>query len=182
MQGCRSRRALAVALLVGVGFAVAVAMALASREHPARHLAAALQGGRLVEAHDGVSQVRANDCGPAALAHCLRRMGREVPYPDPRSSVRLRPRGCGFDELVRESRRLGVPARHRRVPTRDLNGIGVPAVLYLTYGHFVALEEAGASGRVVVHDPALGRVEFSPGAVRRLWSGDVLEFIEEGEP
>jgi hypothetical protein len=68
------------------------------------------------------------------------------------------------------------------VEARELEGVGVPAVLYLSYGHFVALESAEAAGVVVVHDPALGRVEFSPGAVRRLWSGDVLEFPGEGEP
>jgi ABC-type bacteriocin/lantibiotic exporter with double-glycine peptidase domain len=176
------RRGVAVVVLVVAGVTVFAAVGVARHENPARHLAARVRGGRLVDWRDGVAQVHANDCGPAALAHCLRRMGRQVPYPDPHCDVRLGPRGCGFEELVREAGRLGVPARHRRVDTRELDRICVPAVLYLSYGHFVALEEVDRSGRVIVHDPALGRVEFSPGAVRRLWSGDVLEFVAEGVP
>ncbi|MGQ0722396.1 MAG: cysteine peptidase family C39 domain-containing protein, partial [Candidatus Eiseniibacteriota bacterium] len=141
MERSTWRRAFAAVLLAGTGVAVLAVAGVARHEHPARHLAARVRGGRLVEWREGVAQVHANDCGPAALVHCLRRMGRQVPYPDPQCGVRLGPRGCGFDELVREARRLGASARHRRVETRDLDGIGVPAVLYLTYGHFVALEE-----------------------------------------
>ena len=89
---------------------------------------------------DGVMQRAANDCGPAALVHCLRRFGTSVPYPDPGSTIRLGPRGCGFDQLVEEAARWGRRARHRRVSPGLVGDVESPAILYLRRGHFVVLE------------------------------------------
>jgi ABC-type bacteriocin/lantibiotic exporter with double-glycine peptidase domain len=121
-------------------------------------------------------QLRANDCGPAALADCLRRLGSPVPYPDPASGVRLGPRGCGFGELVAEAERYGHRAVHRRVDPDSVRGLRPPAVLYLRRGHFVVYEGPGESGDFVIHDPALGRVAMGRAALARLWTGDVLVF------
>jgi ATP-binding cassette subfamily B protein len=134
-------------------------------------------GGRYLEAGDGVRQRAGNDCGPAALAHALRRLGLGVPYPDGASVVRLRPRGCGFEDLAREAARHGVLAAHRRMRPAEPGLLPAPSILFLRQGHFVVLEGRDASGRYVVHDPALGRVAFSGGALGAAWSGDVLVFL-----
>lgn len=151
------------------------AATVATWESPARRLAAMGQGARFLEVGDGVLQRAGNDCGPAALAHCLRRSGTAAPYPDAASSIRLGPRGCGFDQLVEEAQRMGRRAVHRHIQPARADSLTAPAVLYLRRGHFVAYEGVGADGRVIVHDPAIGRISFSPEVLARLWTGDVLE-------
>jgi ABC-type bacteriocin/lantibiotic exporter with double-glycine peptidase domain len=173
------RRWLSAAVLTGALGVGAVGAVVACWDHPAQRLAARAQGGRFLEAGDGVRQVRGNDCGPAALAHCLRRIGVPAPYPDPDSTVRLGPRGCGFGQLVREAARWGRCAEHRRLDPPRIDSVAVPAVLYLRRGHFVAYEGADEDGRRIVHDPALGRMSFSREGLGRVWTGDVLEFREE---
>lgn len=173
------RRWLSGAVLLGALGVGAAGAVVARWDHPAQRLAARAGGGRFLEAGDGVRQVRRNDCGPAALAHCLRRIGVPAPYPDPESTVRLGPHGCGFGELVREAARWGRRAEHRRVDPPRIDSVAAPAVLYLRRGHFVAYEGTDGLGRRIVHDPALGRMSFSPEGLRHVWTGDVLEFREE---
>lgn len=165
-------------VLLGFAGIVGAAVAVSSWENPLPTLMAMAQGGRFLGRGNGVLQVRANDCGPAALAECLRRLGRDVPYPDPASGVRLGPRGCGFGELIAEAGRHGLPAEHRRVAPGEIDEVSAPAVLYLRRGHFVAYV-GQRRGEVLIHDPALGRLAMSRGALARNWSGDVMEF---GEP
>ena len=71
-------------------------------------------------AMNAVRQSGPFDCGPAALAHCLRRLGIDAPYPDARGRIRPSVRGCRLDELADEALRWGlltvdeVSARERR--------------------------------------------------------------------
>jgi hypothetical protein len=163
------------AVLLGTAGIAGGVVAVTGWERPLPSLAAMIQGGRYLGPGDGVMQQRANDCGPAALADCLRVLGHEVPYPDPASSVRLGPRGCGFGELAAEARRHGRRAAHRRVDPGEIGMIAAPAVLYLRRGHFVAYRGRDAAGQVLLHDPAIGSVGLAPGALARIWTGDVLE-------
>lgn len=171
------RRALSAAV-AGAALAGAVgAVTVAGWEHPLGVLAARVQGGRLLEAGRGVLQREHNDCGPAALAHCLHRLGDPVPYPDPDTVIELGPRGCGFDQLLREAARYGWQAAYRRIDPSGLDSVAPPAVLYLRRGHFVVYEGRDAAGTALVHDPAIGRLAFAPPALRRIWTGDVLEIL-----
>lgn len=164
------------AVLLGVAGIAGGAVAVSGWESPLPTLAAMVQGGRYLGPGEGVRQLRANDCGPAALAECLRRLGTPVPYPDPESGVRLGPRGCGFGELVAEAERYGYRAVHRKVDSAEILRVRPPAVLYLRRGHFVVYEGSREDGELTVHDPAIGRVALSPGALRRIWTGDVMTF------
>jgi len=167
-------------LLGSVGIVGAVA-AVSTWESPLPTLAARIQGGRFLGRGEGVLQHRVNDCGPAALADCLRRLGESVPYPDPQSGVRLGPRGCGFRELTAEAERYGRPAEHHRVGPGEIDAVAPPAVLYLRRGHFVVYLGPGDDGEeVLLHDPAVGRVAMSRAGLRRSWTGDVMEFRAPG--
>lgn len=170
------------AVLLGAAGTVGGVAAVSGWERPLPSLAAMIQGGRYLGPGDGVMQLRSNDCGPAALADCLRRLGHAVPYPDPSSGVRLGPRGCGFGELAAEAERHGRRAAHRRVEPGAIEGISAPAVLYLRRGHFVVYRGRDGGGRVLIHDPALGRVGMTPAALRRIWTGDVLVFEPDRDP
>ena len=78
-QSIVSSSVVLLALLVGVG-----SLGLLARmKHPGRFLLVATRGGRFQEIGNGVLQTGPNDCGPAALAQCLRDLGENVPYPDP---------------------------------------------------------------------------------------------------
>lgn len=169
------------AVLLGASGTVGGVAAVSGWESPLPTLAAMVQGGRYLGPGDGVMQLRANDCGPAALAECLRRLGEPVPYPDPASGVRLGPRGCGFGELVAEAERYGHRAVHCRVSPDSPRGLRPPAVLYLRRGHFVVYVGPREGGGLVIHDPAIGRVALGHRALGRQWTGDVLVF-PRGEP
>ncbi|MBZ0266864.1 hypothetical protein K8I85_01800 [bacterium] len=146
-------------------------------EHPGRFLLARVRGGRFVEIGDGVLQRRANDCGPAALVHCLRLLGEDAPYPDPACRVPLTARGCRMDALAEEAERRGREVRTRRLPPDGgLGSVTPPAILHAREGHYLVFEGVRQDGTVVLHDPALGRVLHSPRALARRWSGHVLEF------
>lgn len=168
-----------VASAAALGLLLAGAGALsrvAGTEHPGRFLLARARGGRFVEIGDGVLQVRANDCGPAALAHCLRRLGEEAPYPDPACRVPLTPRGCRMDALAEEAERRGWETRARRLPpSGGLETVAPPAILHAREGHYLVFEGFREDGTVMLHDPALGRVMHSPRSLARRWSGHVLE-------
>ncbi len=160
---------------------VAAAGRLAREEHPGRFLLAALHGGRF-EGVGGVLQTAANDCGPAALAHCLRRLGVDAPYPDPDGGVVLTSRGCRLDALAEEAERKGRPSRLRRLSpdATDPERLQVPSILHVREGHFLVYEGRTEGGRIAVHDPALGSVSLSEVVFRRRWTGHVLDFPEGG--
>ena len=159
--------------VLGAGAAVVV---VAREEHPLLSLAARWQGARFEGMGSGVRQQRANDCGPAALAHCLRRLGVPVPYPDAESTIPLGRGGCSFAALAVEAARWGRQASIRRIDPGDLGEVRPPAILYLRRRHFVVYEGRDPEGRVVVHDPALGRLSYPPQGLGRHWGGEVLSF------
>ena len=160
--------------LAGASLAAGVlAAGLGRSENPWGEVLARLQGARFHGA-GGVRQQAANDCGPAALAHCLRRLGRAAPYPDPDGRLTPGPRGCTFAELAAEARRLGWPVRVRRIVPARLGDVALPAILWLRRGHFVVVEGRTPDGRWLGHDPALGRVSWTPEALERAWGGEIL--------
>jgi hypothetical protein len=171
----RLRRVAAVAVLAAaVGFGSVLGMIGRSPRSGLAALAWA-HGARVVDGPRGVRQRRANDCGPAALAHVLRELGLAAPYPDPGSPLALGPRGCRLDEIAREATRRGLVARVRRADPSVPEGIRVPAILHLAVGHFVVLEGRSVGGEWLVHDPSLGSLAIPPKTLARQWSGWVLE-------
>lgn len=162
-------------MLAGSVAAVTAVIVTARGPEAGPQLVAAGRGARWIEAGPGVRQRRANDCGPAALAHALRRTGRTVPFPDAASSLVPRPAGCRLDEIAAEAARLGVPSRLSRSDPDSVEGVGTPALLHLTEGHFVVLEGRSTRGDWIVWDPAFGRLAYSGSALAARWSGHALE-------
>jgi ABC-type bacteriocin/lantibiotic exporter with double-glycine peptidase domain len=167
-------RITAGAVVAGAVLVVVVAVALGRTEDPLRTAMARWHGARFHGIGDGVLQLRSNDCGPAALAHCLRRLGQPVRYPDFGRGIRLSRRGCTLEQLVEVALQWDWRAVRRRIEPADLAGVSPPAILYLRHGHFVAYEGRSADGRYVFHDPALGRLSYSFESLVRRWGGEIL--------
>ncbi|NNE43662.1 MAG: hypothetical protein HKN12_05600, partial [Gemmatimonadetes bacterium] len=147
--------------------------------------AAWMRGAEFVERGPGVRQRTRSDCGAAALAHAMRRLGRPVPFPDPESGLPVAG-GCTLPELVEEARRCGADARAVRHDPLRPGRVRTPAVLFwrqgwIRPGHFVVLEGPAGADSWSVFDPAVGRVRFSTRSLARLWTGNALEFTVSGE-
>lgn len=169
------RRATAALVVVAAGLGVASMAQTSSSEHALPSLVAWVRGARFVEARNVVRQRRANDCGPAALAEGLRRLGLDAPYPGPAERIVLGPRGCALQDLAEEAFRYGAVAKVRRLAPREVGEVAPPAILHLTEGHFVVLEGRTADGNFLIADPSLGRLEQPPSSLVRHWSGYALE-------
>lgn len=177
-----SRSRLGAAIVLGAGIVVVAGVfAGGFRDHAALRLAAGLNGAAFVEMGGGVHQRWGNDCGPAALAHAIRLLGIPAPYPDPGATVVLTRRGCRFGDLGKECHRYGVVARIVRVPFDRLDEVEPPAILYLKRGHFVVFE-GWRAGHAVIHDPAIGRVEYERASLARRWRGEMMVFPTESRP
>jgi predicted double-glycine peptidase len=178
-------RAAAATFLAAASAAVVAFFGGAGRDHAIERGLAGARGARFVERGSGVRQRFRNDCGPAALAHALRLLGEEVPYPDPNTTIRLSPRGSGFLDLTREARRWGRRAEGRIIEPHRLQKVRPPAILFLHEGplrdgHFVVLEGWSENGEAVLHDPALGRLSITPASLAAHWRGETLVFETAG--
>jgi hypothetical protein len=171
-------RAAALGIAVAAAVVGAGAVGLARHDHPVLVVMAALGGARF-DGVGGVLQRSSNDCGPAALAHCLRRLGREAPYPDPESEIRMGPRGCSLGALAEEASRRGWEVVVRRIELADLRGVAPPAILHLRPGHFVVYEGWDGGGRCRGHDPAVGAVSWSVRSLGLRWGGEILHGARE---
>jgi predicted double-glycine peptidase len=170
------------AALIAFGVVVATAVLIGGpRDQVVMRAAARWNGARFVETGGGVRQRAGNDCGPAALAHALRTLGIPAPYPDPDARVVLTRKGCRFGDLLRECERYEVDARIDRISATRLEGIAPPAILFLKRGHFVVYE-GWRGDHVLVHDPAIGRVEYAWLSLARRWRGEVMLFPAESRP
>jgi ABC-type bacteriocin/lantibiotic exporter with double-glycine peptidase domain len=109
----------------------------------------------------------------------LRRLGREVPYPDPESGIRVGPRGCSLGELAAEASRRGWNVVVRRIDVEELAAVAPPAILHWRPGHFVVYEGWSPDGRCRGHDPAVGTVSWSRWSLALRWGGEILHGAPE---
>ncbi|MEZ5064448.1 MAG: cysteine peptidase family C39 domain-containing protein [bacterium] len=161
-----------VLVFVGVGFAFS---RVAESSHPLERWGAWRAGAVSIDPEAGIRQRARSDCGPAALAYALERLGSPASRDSLMSEMAWRENGARFGDLATAARRRGFEAILRTETSRDPRAVSPPAILWLRPGHFVVLEAADPRGGSLIVDPALGRVRFSLAALRRHWRGHVLE-------
>ncbi|MCA9753003.1 MAG: hypothetical protein KC591_12480 [Gemmatimonadetes bacterium] len=161
-------------LLVFVAVAVAFSR-VAESSHPLERWGAWRAGAVSIDPEAGIRQRARSDCGPAALAYALERLGCPARRDSLTSEMVWQENGARFGDLATAARRRGFEAVLRTESSRDPRAVATPAVLWLRPGHFVVLEAADPRGGSLIVDPALGRVRFSLAALRRHWRGQVLE-------
>lgn len=136
-----------------------------------RILAAKLKGGTILDTTGVEFQKRQNDCGPACLRMVAKAHGVNLPWDrDPRDLKR------SMADLARTCKQAGLRAKAWRLRTEDLNQARKPLVAFVSGNHFVVVDEASKE-RVIIRDPALGRIAYRPEIFNRMWRGEVL-FIE----
>lgn len=82
--------------------------------------------------------------------------------------------GLNLRGLIKLCDELGFSSRPLRVEMDGLTQLRLPAVLHWGFNHFVVLSSMGKD-RIVIHDPALGRVSYSIAEASALFTGVVLE-------
>lgn len=168
--------------LLLLGTALLAAIAFGARAEVLRLWAAArvaAEGGRLLDRSEVVLQQGLHDCGPAALATLLHLAGRPPVSLDSIARLAGTTRaGTSARGLAVASIELGLQiyfARLSGTPGPDLG----PFIAWVRTSHFV-VARALPDGRVLIHDPQVGRYLLDRGGFERIWSGESLVTAPRG--
>lgn len=176
-----ARRLAAAALLASVILALTGAAAVARDPMaPLRYVTGAqlrIDGARLLGWEGVVPQRTLWDCGPAAVATLMLRLGREAPSLERVAQLAgTTPQGTAMRGLSEALRTLGV--RHAAHAAGPLALDARPILAWVRPGHFVVVERAPEPGMVDVLDPRVGRYRVADSVFARSWPGAAL--VPEG--
>ena len=107
-----------------------------------------------------VEQLSEVDCGAASLAMVLGYFGRWESLVAVRTACGVSRDGATALDLVRAARSYGLQCDGFMGDVHRLNGVCVPAIVWLRNSHFAVLEGI-SRGRVHLNDPAAGAVSMS---------------------
>lgn len=174
-RGARRRGAAALLLFVAFGLAAAGAVAR-DPVAPLRLVTRAqlwLEGARFAGWDGVVAQRTLWDCGPAAVATLMRRLGREPPTLERVAQLAgTTPSGTAMSGLGEALRALGVRHVAHTAGPRQLDVH--PVLAWVRPGHFVVVERARAPGMVDVLDPRVGRYRIAAATFAQRWPGAAL--------
>ena len=108
------------------------------------------------------------------MAMIARYMGHDVDLNGMRQRFPVSLAGTKLRSLMDLAGHLGLATRALRADLDALGKLRTPAILHWDLDHFVVLK-AVRRGRVVIHDPALGRRVLTPSAISKHITGVVLE-------
>ena len=121
-----------------------------------------------------VLATEAAECALACMVMIGRYHGHRVDLNGLRQLFPISIAGAGLNTLISIADALGFASRALRVDLKSLEKIQTPAVLHWNMNHFVVLERA-SNGRLVIHDPAIGRQVFSYADASEHFTGVALE-------
>ena len=122
-----------------------------------------------------IRQEGRSDCGPAALQMILAHHRVAATQAELRRLAGTDERGTSVLGLRRAASAKGLDAVASRRSTDELQNAVLPAIAFVNDDHFVVVRRVQA-GRVVIDDPASGRVRLSLATFDVLWNGTVLTF------
>jgi ABC-type bacteriocin/lantibiotic exporter with double-glycine peptidase domain len=117
-----------------------------------------------------VPQTTTSDCGAAALAMAMGRLGILVPLEELRTQTGSSRDGLSAASLISAARRLGVTARAVRLELEELGCLEPGAILHWGFTHYVVLERVVSRGLRIV-DPASGRLFVPWSRVGEMFTG-----------
>ncbi|MBL4854519.1 MAG: peptidase domain-containing ABC transporter [Robiginitomaculum sp.] len=118
--------------------------------------------------------VEAAECGLACMSMIAKYHGHDVDLGGMRQKFTLSMSGATLRSIMELADQMDFSTRALRVELGSLSKVTAPAILHWNLNHFVVLKSAG-NNKVVIHDPALGRREFSYEEVSKHFTGVVLE-------
>jgi len=121
-----------------------------------------------------IRQAEAAECGLASLAMIAGFHGREVDLATLRRKFGLSMKGMTLRTLMDVAGAIGFGARPVRCEPGELADLRLPAVLHWGTNHFVVLEAAGRR-RIVISDPAQGRMTLPMSVANAMFTGIALE-------
>ncbi len=121
-----------------------------------------------------VRAAEASECGLACMAMIARYLGHDVDLNGMRQRFPVSLAGTTLRALMDLAGQLGLASRAFRADLDALPRLRTPAILHWDLDHFVVLKTA-RRGRVVIHDPALGRRVLAASALSKHFTGVVLE-------
>lgn len=121
-----------------------------------------------------VRAAEASECGLACMAMVAKYLGHDVDLNGMRQRFPVSLAGTKLRTLMDLAGQLGLAARALRADLDALPSLRTPAILHWDLDHFVVLK-AVSRGRVVIHDPALGRRVLSAATLSKHFTGVVLE-------
>ncbi len=121
-----------------------------------------------------IRQSEAAECGLACLAMVAAFHGYEADLNSLRARFQISMKGTSLRGLIAIAGQLGLSSRALRLEPDHLAQLRLPAIVHWDMSHFVVLV-AVRRGRVVIHDPALGRVQYTMDELSDRMTGVALE-------
>jgi ATP-binding cassette subfamily B protein len=122
-----------------------------------------------------IHQMSAVECGAACLSMILTYYGRRTSVNDCRNKLDVGRDGLSALTIVKAARANGLRVSAYSLNPPDFQFVQVPAIVHWNFNHFVVVER-WSRGKVIIVDPAVGRVSMSAEEFDAGFTGVVLMF------
>ena len=119
-------------------------------------------------------QAEAAECGLACVGMIAGAHGHQTDLPSLRQRFPISMKGATLRDVIEIASQVGLGSRAVRCEPEELSGLRAPAILHWNMDHFVVLKQATKS-KVVIYDPAAGKVELSLEDLGKHFTGVALE-------
>ncbi|MGB9765637.1 MAG: cysteine peptidase family C39 domain-containing protein [Candidatus Saccharicenans sp.] len=122
-----------------------------------------------------VMQESKNDCGPAALKMIFDYYSIPLSLEELRSKL-MSNKGVSMVMIKTLAEANGLKAEGWRYNKYELRYLNLPAIALVRAGHYVVISEIKNNQKVIILDPALGKLEFPFRRFYKIWKGEILTF------
>ena len=126
-----------------------------------------------------IHQAEAAECGLASVAMVAAFHGYEVDIATMRRRFGVSMKGATLRTMIDVSAAIGLSGRPVRCEPEELSDLRLPAILHWGMNHFVVLCAVNRR-RIVIHDPAYGRLTIPNKIARTKFTGVALELTPNG--
>ncbi len=124
---------------------------------------------------DGMILQNRNDCGLVSLKIIFDHFKIPVTLDEISQKV-LGGKGSSMRSLKEMAKLKGLRVEGWRLAFKDLKKIDLPAIAFVSGNHYVVISEVTKDGKVIVLDPAIGKLEYLLLSFWIIWKGEVLIF------
>ncbi|WP_248918440.1 peptidase domain-containing ABC transporter [Pseudomonas entomophila] len=125
-------------------------------------------------------QAESQECGLACLVMIAAAHGLHLDLATLRRRFAVSSKGTSLAQLIRHAQHLAFTCRPLRLELEEIRQLRTPCILHWNLNHFVVLE-AFKAGRLVILDPARGRLVVTLEEASRHFTGVALELSPNAE-